>query len=68
MKAVSLIFICIKKMAKKHCWACGFTSTIEWGKQAGKQRYKWKNCGILFTGTNESVTSNNEIVWFRNGA
>ncbi|WP_455423593.1 IS1/IS1595 family N-terminal zinc-binding domain-containing protein, partial [Belliella aquatica] len=29
---------------------------MKWGKQAGKQRYKCKNCGILFTGSNPSVT------------
>ncbi|WP_449353821.1 IS1/IS1595 family N-terminal zinc-binding domain-containing protein [Algoriphagus antarcticus] len=25
---------------------------MKWGKQGGKQRYKCKNCGILFTGSN----------------
>jgi hypothetical protein len=38
--------------------------TIKWGKQAGKQRYKCKNCGILFTSSNPSVASSNQFIWF----
>ena len=49
---------------KKRCWACGFTTSIKWGKQAGKQRYKCKNCGILFTATNDGVTASNRFIWF----
>ncbi|WP_445083360.1 IS1/IS1595 family N-terminal zinc-binding domain-containing protein, partial [Algoriphagus sp. oki45] len=37
---------------------------MKWGKQAGKQRYKCKNCGILFTGSNPSVARSNQFVWF----
>lgn len=50
---------------KKRCWACGFTSSIKWGKQAGKQRYKCKNCGILFTGSNDGVKKANQFIWFK---
>ncbi len=50
---------------KKRCWACGFTSSIKWGKQAGKQRYKCKNCGILFTGSNNGVKKSNQFIWFK---
>ncbi len=28
------------------------------------QRYKFKNCGILFTGSNPSVTRSNQFIWF----
>jgi len=50
---------------KKRCWACGFADAIKWGKQFGKQRYKCKNCGILFTDSNPSVSKSNQFVWFR---
>lgn len=59
---MSLFFVYEK--CKKRCWACGFTSSIKWGKQAGKQRYKCTNCGIFFTGSNVSVTNNNRFIWF----
>lgn len=59
---MSLFFI--YEQFKKRCWACGFISSIKWGKQAGKQRFKCKNCGILFTGTNVSVSKKNRFVWF----
>jgi AraC-like DNA-binding protein len=38
---------------------------ILWGKQQGKQRFKCKNCGILFTASNESVSKANRFVWFK---
>jgi len=38
--------------------------SIKWGKQAGKQRYKCKNCGILFTGSNQGLRHSNQKVWF----
>ena len=50
---------------KKRCWACGLTDTIKWGKQFGKQRYKCKNCGILFTDSKPSVSYSNQFIWFR---
>lgn len=45
-------------------WACGYLDSIKWGKQAGKQRYKCKNCGILFTGSNPLLAKANQFVWF----
>lgn len=39
--------------------------SIKWGKQAGKQRYKCKNCGIFFTGENQGVRDFNRFVWFQ---
>lgn len=38
---------------------------IKWGKQSGKQRYKCKNCSVLSTGSNKSVSSSNRFVWFK---
>lgn len=53
-----------KNVKRKRCWACKSLITIKWGKQAGKQRYKCKNCGILFTGSNISVSKKNREHWF----
>ncbi|WP_447641150.1 MULTISPECIES: IS1/IS1595 family N-terminal zinc-binding domain-containing protein [Chitinophagaceae] len=53
------------KKAKKRCWSCGFLDAIRWGKQQGKQRYKCKNCGILFTDNRPAQTIKNRFVWFR---
>lgn len=39
--------------------------SIKWGNQKGKQRYKCKNCGILFTAKSEGRKRSNEIIWFR---
>jgi len=38
---------------------------IRWGKQGGKQRYKCKNCSILSTSSNKSVSLANRSVWFK---
>jgi len=38
---------------------------IGWGIQNGKQRYRCKSCGILFTRINKGVTQSNRFVWFR---
>jgi len=54
-----------KNIRRKRCWACKSLSTIKWGKQAGKQRYKCSSCGILFTGSNLSVRRKNREHWFR---
>ena len=49
---------------KKRCWACGSLDTIKWGKQQNKQRFKCKNCEILFTSENKSVSKSNKFIWF----
>jgi len=36
-----------------------------WGKQQGKQRFKCKNCGILFTQNRPLQRFNNRFVWFK---
>lgn len=37
---------------------------IKWGTQQGKQRFKCKSCGILFTNSSVSTTRANQKVWF----
>jgi transposase-like protein len=65
MKSFSYTFILLYEKYKKRCWACGSTHSIKWGKQSGKQRYKCKNCEILFTLSNDSVRENNLLIWFK---
>ncbi|WP_044118007.1 IS256 family transposase, variant Zn-binding type [Alkaliflexus imshenetskii] len=50
---------------KKRCWSCDSLDVIKWGKQQGKQRFKCKNCGILFTFTNQGVSRQNRFKWFK---
>lgn len=57
-------FLYLWIVQKKRCWACGFTDSIKWGHQSGKQRYKCKNCGILYTASNHGVSKANRFVWF----
>ena len=38
---------------------------IRWGKQAGKQRFKCNNCGILFTRNDTNQRLENRFIWFR---
>lgn len=56
--------MCYENIKKKRCWACKSIDTIKWGKQQNKQRFKCKNCGILFTNENKSVSKSNRFVWF----
>lgn len=59
---MTLFFVYEK--CKKRCWACGYTESIRWGKQSGKQRYKCKNCEIFFTWSNAGVAASNRFIWF----
>ncbi|RYY67039.1 MAG: transposase [Chitinophagaceae bacterium] len=36
-----------------------------WGQQAGKQRFKCKSCGLLFTRNNAAQRRKNRFIWFR---
>jgi hypothetical protein len=38
---------------------------IRWGKQLGKQRFKCKNCEILFTRNDPEQRLENRFVWFK---
>jgi Transposase, Mutator family len=40
-------------------------AVIGWGKQQNKQRFKCKNCGILFTYADKKKKLQNRFVWFR---
>lgn len=40
-------------------------SVIRWGKQLNKQRFKCKQCGILFTRNDTTKRITNRFVWFR---
>ena len=53
------------KTNKSRCWSCSSLEVIRWGKQKGKQRFKCKNCNLLFTRSNISVSRKNREVWFR---
>lgn len=53
-----------ENIKKKRCWACGSLDTIKWGKQHNKQRFKCKDCGVLFTCKNSSVLISNKFIWF----
>jgi len=53
--------LCYENIKKKRCWACKSIDTIKWGKQQNKQRFKCKNCGILFTNENKSVSKSNRF-------
>lgn len=52
-------------MAKKRCWSCSSLEVIRWGKQGGKQRFKCKNCGILFTQNRTEQRIKNRFIWFK---
>jgi AraC-like DNA-binding protein len=38
---------------------------IKWGKRDDKQRYKCRQCGILYTNSNKAVSSSNRFIWFK---
>lgn len=66
MKRVSYNFFFALKMAKrKRCWACSSLDVIKWGKQSGKQRFKCKNCEILFSNNRPEQVFRNRFVWFK---
>lgn len=52
-------------MTKKRCWACKSLEVIRWGKQSGKQRFKCKVCGILFTQNRPDQRIKNRFIWFK---
>lgn len=38
---------------------------IKWGKQTGKQRFKCKNCDVLFTRNDPEQRLINQFIWFK---
>ena len=65
MKPVSLNFFCIWERLKKRCWACGSLAVIKWGIRQNKQRFKCKDCGVLFTWNDREQRLKNRFIWFR---
>ena len=51
-------------MTKKRCWGCSSLHVIRWGKRASTQRFKCKDCGLLFSGENKAVKLSNQFSWF----
>ena len=60
-----ITFFALWECQKKACWGCKSLSVIKWGTQSGKQRFKCKNCGLLFTNSNPGVSLANQEVWFK---
>jgi hypothetical protein len=55
----------MEKTRKKRCWSCQSLNVIRWGKQHKKQRFKCKNCGLLFSSDNQGVSRKNRFIWFK---
>lgn len=55
----------LKICQKKRCWACGSLEVIKWGRQAGRQRFRCKSCGILFSSSNHKTSLTNKFIWFQ---
>lgn len=56
---------CYDKIKEKNVVGLWSLDVIKWGIQNNKQRYKCKNCEILFTSSNTGVSQKNRKVWFR---
>ncbi len=54
-----------ENIKKKPCWGCKSSNVIRWGKQKGKQRFKCKDCELLFTRDNPGVKKSNRFIWFK---
>ena len=54
-----------EKWQKKRCWSCKSLEVIGWGKRNNKQRFKCKNCGLLFTNNRPEQKIKNRFVWFK---
>ena len=52
-------------MIKKSCWRCGSKQVICWGKRNNHQRYKCKECDLLFQWDNKAVRNTNRFIWFK---
>ncbi len=45
--------------------ACQSLDVIRWGIRNKKQRFKCKNCGILFTRSDPNQRIENRFIWFK---
>jgi transposase-like protein len=64
MDYIETLFNFYQLCQKKSCWGCGSKDVIKWGRQNNKQRFKCKQCGLLFTWKNEGVKTANRRIWF----
>ncbi len=55
----------MSKKRKERCPQCCFLEVIKWGKQAGRQRFKCKNCNSFFTLRRKDMSKLNRFVWFK---
>lgn len=55
----------MSKIRLSRCWGCNSLLVIRWGTKNGKQRFKCKDCGLLFTRNNPLVSYRNRFIWFR---
>ncbi len=53
------------KRWKKSCYNCGSFSIIKWGFRNNKQRFKCKECGLLFFWRNDHKKIGNQFIWFK---
>lgn len=66
MECISLNSFFVEKNAKKSVvWGCKSLDVICWGFQNKKQRFKCKNCGLLFTNNRPEQRIKNRFVWFK---
>ena len=49
----------------QRCPKCSTLNVIRWGIQNGHQRFRCKECGIMFTPRRPDISSANRFVWFR---
>lgn len=49
----------------QRCPKCNTLNVIRWGVQNGHQRFRCKECGLMFTPRRPDVSSSNRFVWFR---
>ncbi|MBO5829152.1 MAG: IS1 family transposase, partial [Paludibacteraceae bacterium] len=55
----------MSKKRKERYPQCVFLEVIRWGKQAGRQRFKCKNCNSSFTLRRKDISKSNRFVWFK---
>ncbi|KUO63925.1 MAG: hypothetical protein APF83_13035 [Lutibacter sp. BRH_c52] len=65
IKFVSSNFFNIKKSSKKSLVGVLKILMIFYRKQNNKQRFKCKNCGLLFTNNRPKQRLKNRFVWFK---
>ena len=65
LKFISINFFVMVKTKKKRCWQCSSLHGIKWDQQLGTNRFKFKQCGTLFSSSNSGLRKKNREGWFR---